>query len=152
VSHHVAQCNIVKLTAPLDAPSIAGFVAALEPINALADVAPGFVWRLHDESGNATNIRVFDDDQTLLNLSVWESIEALTEFVYRSGHLEILRNRREWAAKVARAHSTLWWIPVGTLPTANEAVVRLGLLDRLGPSAEAFTFQRSFAPPEFQRG
>src|SRR5580692_4632062 len=97
MTFHLAQCNIVKLKAPLDSPVVADFVAALDPINALADAAPGFVWRLKTEDGDATAIRVFPDDQILLNMSVWESAEALKSYVYRSGHREVLRRRREWA-------------------------------------------------------
>jgi hypothetical protein len=97
MSFHLAQCNIVKLKAPLDSPEVADFVAALDPINALADAAPGFVWRLKTDGGDATSIRVFADDQILLNMSVWESVEALKSYVYQSGHRELLRRRREWA-------------------------------------------------------
>jgi len=97
MTYHLAQCNIVKLKAPLDSPVVAGFVAALDPINALADVAPGFVWRLNVDGGYATSIRVFADDRILLNLSAWESMEALRQYVYQSDHKDILRRRREWA-------------------------------------------------------
>jgi hypothetical protein len=145
---HLAQCNIVKLKAPLDSPVVAGFVAALEPINALADAAPGFVWRLKTEDGDATSIRVFDDDEIILNMSVWASIEALTDYVYRSGHKDVLRQRRQWADRFEGVQSAMWWIPVGTVPEPSEAVARLDHLARVGPSEFAFTFQDRFRAPD----
>ena len=148
MTFHLAQCNIVKLKAPLDSPVVADFVAALDPINALADAAPGFVWRLQSEDGDATSIRVFDDDQILVNMSVWESIEALREYVYRSDHKDVLRQRRQWAERVESAQSAMWWVRAGDVPEPSEAVVRLARLERDGPTPYAFTFQRPLDPPE----
>jgi hypothetical protein len=148
VTFHLAQCNIVKLKAPLDSPVVAGFVAALDPINALADSAPGFVWRLKTDDGDATSIRVFDDDQILLNMSVWESIEALTDYVYRSGHKEVLRQRRQWSERFDGVQTAMWWIRAGTTPEPTEAVTRLDRLTRVGPSPFAFTFQQRFPAPD----
>jgi hypothetical protein len=145
---HLAQCNVVKLKAPLDSPLVAGFVAALAPINALADSAPGFVWRLKTDDGDATSIRVFADDQILLNMSVWESMEALSDYVYRSGHKDVLRQRRQWADRYEGVQATMWWIRAGTLPEPSEAVARLEYLERSGPSAHAFTFQAPFDAPD----
>src|SRR5689334_6952274 len=92
----LAQLNVARLLAPIDDPRTAEFVAALEPVNALADRAPGFVWRLQTEEGDATAIRVFDDDMIIVNMSTWTSLDHLTAFVYRSGHTEVMRRRREW--------------------------------------------------------
>ncbi len=144
---HLAQCNVVKLKAPLDAPEVAGFVAALDPINAVADAAPGFVWRLKTDEGDATSIRVFADDQILLNMSVWESIEALKAFVYQSDHKEVLRRRREWADRFEGVQSAMWWIRAGTTPEPSDAVARLAALARGGPSPYAFTFHAPFDAP-----
>ena len=94
--------NIALPREPLDSPALAEFVANLEPVNALADAAPGFVWRLQDDSGDATSIQAFDDDRLIINMSVWESIEALWSFVYDGGHLEVMRRRREWMTKARR--------------------------------------------------
>jgi hypothetical protein len=148
MTFHLAQCNIVKLKAPLDSPIVAGFVAALEPINALADSAPGFVWRLKTDDGDATSIRVFADDQILLNMSVWESMEALSNYVYRSGHKDVLRQRRQWADRFEGVQAAMWWIRAGTVPEPSEAVARLDHLSRVGPSAYAFTFRTIFAAPD----
>lgn len=148
MTFHLAQCNIVKLKAPLDSPIVAGFVAALEPINALADSAPGFVWRLKTDDGDATSIRVFADDQILLNMSVWESMEALSNYLYRSGHKDVLRQRRQWADRFEGVQAAMWWIRAGTVPEPSEAVARLDHLSRVGPSAYAFTFRTIFAAPD----
>jgi hypothetical protein len=120
-------------------------VALLEPVNALADAAPGFVWRLQDESGDATSIKAFGDDRLIVNMSVWESIEALREFVYRSGHVDVMRRRREWFTGMG-LHLALWWVPAGTLPTVEDAELRLATLEREGPTPYAFTFKRAFSP------
>jgi hypothetical protein len=149
---HLAQLNVARFRAPLDDPAMAGFVAALEPINALADGWPGFVWRLQTEEGDATAIRAFDDDLMLVNMSVWESVEALAEFVYRSGHLDVMRRRREWATRLAEAHLVLWWVPEGELPTVEEARERLEYLREHGPTPHAFTFKRRFSPADTPAG
>jgi hypothetical protein len=143
----LAQVNIALLRAPLEAPELAGFVAGLEPINQLADQSPGFVWRLQTEEGDATALRVFDDDRILVNLSVWESVAALWNFVYASRHLDLLRRRREWVRRLGDAHLALWWVPRGHRPSIEEAKQQLALLGLLGPSPEAFTFREPFPAP-----
>jgi hypothetical protein len=145
--HHLAQVNLATLRAPLDDPALAGFVAELEPVNALADGHPGFVWRLQTEDGDATAIRPFDDERVMVNLSVWESLEALRGFVYAGRHLEVLRRRREWFHRMDDPIVALWWVPAGAVPTVAEAKERLGLLARLGPTAGAFTFRAPFPEP-----
>ncbi len=140
-THHLAQANVARLLAPLDSSQLADFVAALEPINALADRSPGFVWRLQTDEGDATSIRAFDDDMLIVNMSVWESAEALADFTYRSGHLAVMRRRRAWFETMAEAHLVLWWVPAGHVPDVEEAKQRLQLLRRTGPSPDAFTFR-----------
>jgi heme-degrading monooxygenase HmoA len=146
-AHHLAQVNLATLRAPLDAPELAGFVARLEPINALADGSPGFVWRLQTEDGDATAIRPFDDHRIMVNLSVWESLEALRTFVYASRHLDVMRHRRQWFHRMAEAYLALWWVPAGAIPTVAQAKDRLELLRRQGPTADAFTFRVPFPAP-----
>jgi heme-degrading monooxygenase HmoA len=146
-AHHLAQVNIATLRAPLDGPELAGFVAQLEPINALADRSPGFVWRLQTEDGDATAIRPFDDDRVMVNLSVWESFETLRAFVYSTRHLEVMRHRRAWFSRMADPYLALWWVPAGTIPTVAEAKRRLELLARSGPTPAAFTFRDPFPEP-----
>jgi hypothetical protein len=136
---HLAQLNVARAKAPLDSAELAEFMALLDPVNELADGAPGFVWRLEGEGGDATSIRAYDDDRIIVNMSVWESIDALWDFVYAGGHLDVMRRRRE-------AHLVLWWVPAGHLPTVDEAIERLDLLEARGPSPEAFTFKVRFDP------
>jgi hypothetical protein len=146
-AHHLAQVNIATLRAPLDGPELAGFVAQLEPINALADRSPGFVWRLQTEDGDATAIRPYEDDRVMVNLSVWASFEALRTFVYATRHLEVMRHRRQWFSRMADPYLALWWVPAGAIPTVAEAKERLELLARQGPTAGAFTFRVPFPEP-----
>ena len=143
---HLAQLNVATLLAPLDDERMRGFVEALDHINALADASPGFVWRLKDDAGNATALRPFAADM-IVNMSVWESDEALFDYVYRGGHKAYLARRKEWFAMPAEMHLVLWWIPAGTHPTIAEAKRRLDLLRAKGPSPEAFTFKRRFPAP-----
>jgi hypothetical protein len=138
---HLAQLNVGRMLAPIAAPEIAGFVANLEPINAIADRAPGFVWRLQTDEGNATSIHAFDDELLLLNMSVWESIETLRAFTYSSVHTAILGRRREWFEKMAEAYLVCWWIAAGSVPTVEEAVERLERLRAEGSSDDAFTLR-----------
>jgi hypothetical protein len=117
---HIAQVNIGRIKGPLDGPVMAGFVARLDEINALADSSPGFVWRLQTSEGNATYFRPFDDDQLLLNMSVWESVDALKSYVYRTAHAELLRQRHEWFEKLSQVYVALWWVPAGHIPGIDE--------------------------------
>jgi hypothetical protein len=146
--YHLAQLNIGRLLAPLDSPQLAPFVDALERINALADGAAGFVWRLQTEDGDATAIRAFDDDMLIVNMSVWESVEALADFVYRSDHVSVMRRRREFFERMAEAFQVLWWVPAGHRPSVDEAKDRLERLRRDGSTPEAFTFRLPFPPPD----
>jgi heme-degrading monooxygenase HmoA len=146
--HHLAQVNIGRILAPLDSDVMAGFVQRLDEINALADGSPGFVWRLQTEAGNATELRPYDDDTILLNMSVWESVAHLNAYVYRSAHAEVLKQRRQWFANFGRPIAALWWIPAGHIPTVPEAVERLAALQERGPSPYAFDFRNPFEPPE----
>lgn len=146
-SYQLAQVNIALPQEPLDTPLLAEFVAALAPVNALADASPGFVWRLQTDDGDATAIRVFDDDRLIVNMSVWQSFEALADFVYRSAHTNVMRHRREWFHRLGELHMALWWVPAGHEPGVAEAEERLRLLQAHGPSAAAFTFRAPFPPP-----
>lgn len=144
-SWHLAQLNIARPLAPLDSAQLAGFVARLDAINALAEGSPGFVWRLVGAGGNATDIQVADPT-IIVNMSVWTSPEALFEFVYKSAHTQVMARRREWFEKMA-LYQVLWWIPAGTVPTVDEGLARLAQLDEHGPTPEAFTFKQRFGVP-----
>ncbi len=136
------------MKAPLDDPLMAGFVARLSEINALADASPGFVWRLQGEAGDATYLRPYDDDRILFNLSVWDSVEDLKSYVYRTAHAELLQQRREWFDYFGGAYVALWWVPAGHLPGIDEAKKRLAHLQEHGPSQFAFNFKTTFPPDE----
>ena len=146
-NYHLAQVNIGRVKAPLDSPQMAAFVEQLEPINALVDAAPGFVWRLQAESGDATSYRVLDDEWMLINMSLWAGIEPLGDFVYRSEHTGVMRQRRQWFEALDDAYMALWWVPAGHIPTVAEAEERILHLRAHGPAPFAFTFRQPFAAP-----
>jgi heme-degrading monooxygenase HmoA len=144
---HLAQVNIGRMRAPLDDPSMHGFVSRLAELNALADGSDGFVWRLQDGAGDGnTYLRPFDDDRIILNMSVWRSVEQLRAYTYNSAHAEVLRRRRDWFEKFDRVALALWWIPAGHVPSVDEARQRLMGLEEHGPTAFAFTFGTLFPP------
>lgn len=145
-NYHLAQLNIGRILAPMDSPTMASFAARLEDINALADEAPGFVWRLQSESGNATDIKAFDDDWLLVNMSVWESVEQLKNYTYQSAHAKVMRGRRQWFEPHTAMYFVLWWIPAGHNPTLEEAKERLEHLRAHGETKYAFTFKKTFEP------
>lgn len=147
MTYHLAQLNVAKMRAGFDDPSMAEFVAALEPVNALADRSPGFVWRLQDDSGDATSIRVFEDPNMLVNLSVWRGLEELKAFVYGAMHVEIMRSKKQWFHPPGTAHLVLWWVAADHRPALEEAAERLELLRTHGPTERAFTFSRPFSSP-----
>lgn len=149
----LAQVNVARLRAPLDSPVLAGFVAALDPVNAAAEAAPGFIWRLQTEDGNSTAIRAFEWDAgtsagVIVNMSVWESVEALATFVYSAEHRPVLRRRREWFEQMPVAYTALWWIPDGTVPSTDDAEERVRHLRLHGPTPHAFSLRVHFPPPE----
>jgi uncharacterized protein DUF3291 len=146
IRFHLAQANIARMRAPLEDPVMKGFKSQLDTINALADRSPGFIWRLQTDEGNATSIRAYEDDRIIFNMSVWESFEALHDFVYRSNHAGPLRDRRNWFEPMEGPILVLWWIPAGHLPSVQEAKDHFQLLKTRGPTAEAFTFRKPFAP------
>ncbi len=146
-SWELAQLNVGRLKASTDDPLVAGFMGALEPINAIADTAPGFVWRLQTEDGDATAIRPYDDDRMLVNMSTWASVDALADFVYRTAHRDVMVQRRQWFEKLDEVFTVLWWVPEGHRPTIDEAKGRLAHLAEHGPTAHAFTFRQPFPAP-----
>jgi hypothetical protein len=146
--YHIAQVNIGRVKAPLDDPTMAGFVTRLDEINALADGSPGFVWRLQTSEGNATYLRPYEDDRILLNMSVWQTVESLKHYVYRTAHAALLQQRQAWFEKFAGAFMALWWVPEGHIPGIDEAKKRIAYLDAHGPTQFAFTFKTVFEPDE----
>lgn len=147
--YHIAQINIARFVLPQDDAANADFMAGLDPVNAQAEAAPGFVWRLTGEGNDATDLMPDENDpQLIVNMSVWTDVEALAAFVYRnSDHLAFMRRRKEWFGKI-EAFQALWWVPVGHIPRVAEGMERIALLQAKGPTAEAFTFRQTFAAPD----
>lgn len=145
--YHLAQINVAFAKADMESAVMQGFASRLEEINALADRSPGFVWRLQDDTGDATSILVFDEPLLLVNVSVWESLDALKNYVYQSLHVELLRHRDAWFNAMKESHLALWWIPAGHIPTTAEAKQKLEHIRQHGPTGEAFTFGKPFPAP-----
>jgi hypothetical protein len=145
--YELAQLNIGIIKGPMDSPLMADFTANLDRINALAERSEGFVWRLQTEEGNATALRPFDNPDLLLNMSVWKDIDSLHRYVYNSGHVDLMRRRREWFERMAEAFLVLWWVPKDHRPSITEAISKLETLRKNGPTAEAFTFRNTFPAP-----
>ncbi len=143
----LAQINVGHMFGQSGDAVVQGFYDELDRINALADAAPGFVWRLQGEGDSATDLRPTPDPLFLINMSTWESAEALFDYVYRSGHVAVMAHRRKWFEKFDGAFTALWWVPAGHRPSIDEGLARLWMLDRYGPSAQAFTFKARFPAP-----
>ncbi|MGI9551502.1 MAG: DUF3291 domain-containing protein [Aurantibacter sp.] len=143
-NYNLAQVNIAKMLAPTDSPIMADFMNNLDRINALAEQSAGFIWRMKEENNNAMEIKVFDDDFIVINMSIWESIETLFDFTYRSQHVEIFKRKKEWFHKMSDMHMALWYIPSGHIPSTDEAKERLNYLNANGESPYAFTFRSEF--------
>ncbi len=136
--HQLAQVNIAHLVAPQDDPAVQGFFDLVPEINALAESSAGYIWRFEGD---------YPDPTVAFNLSVWESIEALQAFVYRSAHVEVFRRRSEWFNASSEAHLAMWWIEAGHIPSRAEAIGRLKYLQTHGPSEQAFDFTHRYSPP-----
>ncbi|MFI5588290.1 DUF3291 domain-containing protein [Amycolatopsis sp. NPDC051758] len=152
-NYELAQVNISRMKTPLDDPSFRDFVDNLEPVNALADQAPGFVWRLQTEDGDATSVRAFEADVrgtsgVLVNMSVWTSVRTLADFAFSPDHVAIMRRRREWFHHVREVMTVLWWVPAGYRPTTADAEEKLNHLRIHGPTPEAFTLKQHFPAPD----
>ncbi|WP_225834836.1 DUF3291 domain-containing protein [Streptomyces sp. NK08204] len=145
-AYELAQVNIARLKHPLDSPQLKDFVDNLDPVNAVADVSDGFVWRLQNDSGNATDIPVLGDEWLIVNMSVWRDTNALTAFMYQGLHRELLARRREFFERLEEAVTALWWVPAGHRPTVAEAEERLLHLRAHGPTPYAFSLRTSFPP------
>lgn len=147
MSFHLVQLNVAIAKFDMEDPRMAGFTDNLDRINGLADVSPGFIWRYTSDDNDAAVKALFGDPMLLFNLSVWESKEALEDFVYRSDHVAILRQRAEWFVPQKGPSMALWWTAAGTLPGITEAKHRLERLAQAGPTEDAFTFRSAFDPP-----
>lgn len=146
--YHIAQINIAQAKSSMASETMKGFVERLDEINALADKSPGFVWRLQTDEGDATAIQAFEDPFLIVNMSVWQDIQSLKEYVYKSVHVELIRDRSAWFNKMIAMHQALWWIPVGHIPSVEEGKAKLNHLQEHGVSKTAFTFAKPFPHDE----
>ncbi|MFQ6005186.1 MAG: DUF3291 domain-containing protein [Woeseia sp.] len=151
MNFHLAQVNIAIARYPYDDPRFAGFVDNLDRVYALAEATPGYVWRHVSVNNDAEAKAVFGEPDLIFNMSLWETKEALFDFVYKSDHVDILRRRGDWFIPRNRPNLALWWQPAGTIPTIMEARHRLGVLKQTGPTQEAFTFGAFFDPPAAEK-
>lgn len=147
MGYHLAQVNTAKMNAELDDPIMSGFVRRLDEINLLAENSKGFVWRFQAETGNATYLRPFDDTRILFNMSVWETVEDLRNYVYVSNHVELLKSKANWFTKLGEPHLALWWIQNKHIPSVDEALEKLRFITAKGPSPYAFTFAKPYPKP-----
>jgi len=146
--YHIAQINIARMLAPLTDPVMADFVNNIDRINAIAEQSAGFVWRLQTDEGDATALRVFDDEWLIVNMSMWASVDALFDYTYKSDHVEIYRRRRDWFSKMDSHHMAMWWVPADQTPTTDDARKKLAYIDAYGPTPHAFTFKQRFTVAE----
>ncbi|TCV17912.1 uncharacterized protein DUF3291 [Vibrio crassostreae] len=144
----LAQLNIALAKYPLDAPEIKEFVDNLELVNGIAESSEGFVWRLKDESGDATNIKAFDDPNMIVNMSVWDSVDSLKNFMFRTHHRDFMRRKGDWFHRLPEDTYVLWWIEEDHIPTLEEAIERLERLRDIGDTPYAFTFKTNFTESE----
>ncbi|WP_337966588.1 DUF3291 domain-containing protein [uncultured Flavobacterium sp.] len=146
--YHLAEINIAKMKGvDINDPIMKEFTDNLELINTLAENSDGFVWRLKDDSYNATNLNQYNDEQIIVNVSVWENIETLEYYMYKTFHSDFLKRRKEWFLKFGKAHTAMWWIPKGHIPTLEEAVEKLDYLQKNGVSELVFDLRNKFPMP-----
>jgi hypothetical protein len=145
-SYHLVQLNIAKMKYRIDSAEMVEFVDNLENINALAENSPGYVWRLQTEDGDATGIDFFGSDM-LINMSIWEDVESLHSFVYKTAHTKFMSRRKEWFHRVEEAYTVFWWSPAGVIPSLNESKQKLEMLRAEGPGPEAFSIKQTYPEP-----
>ncbi|CAM2006353.1 DUF3291 domain-containing protein [Acanthopleuribacter pedis] len=146
--YHLAQYNIARALYPLDDERMHGFMSQLDAVNALAEAAPGFVWRLKSDSGNSTDIQLYEDARIVVNMSVWTDPDTLFEYTYHSDHVKVFADRHQWfERRTKQASLVLWWHPADETPSGEEGKKRLAYLQEHGPSPHAFTLKKRFDKP-----
>ena len=146
--YQIAEINVARMQGiNINDPIMKEFVDNLDKVNALAESSQGFVWRLKDESNNATNLNPYNDEQVIINISVWQSIETLENFIYKTFHTEFLKRRKEWFQSYGKAYTAMWWIPKGQFPAIPEAIEKLAWYQKNGPSELVFDFRNKYLAP-----
>jgi len=148
MKYQLAQINVARMKGiNIEDPIMKAFVDNLDRVNQLAENSSGFIWRLKDDSNNASNFNPYNDEQVIINISVWENIGSLEKYTYKTFHTDFLKRRKEWFNRYGKAHFALWWIEKGKYPTIENAIERLEYLQRNGASERAFNFKDRFSEP-----
>ncbi len=143
MKQHLAQINIAQAKADLESEVMSGFVNRLDEINQLAEQSPGFVWRLTSEEDEISISDAIDSNK-IINLSLWDDINSLENYVYKTAHVELLRDRKSWFNNIINVQFALWWVPAGHIPSIDEGYAKLDLIEKQGSSADAFSFAKPF--------
>jgi hypothetical protein len=133
---HLAELNIGKFRYPTSDPRMSDFMNNLDRVNAIAERAPGFVWRLKGDNNNATDFRVGDD--MAVNLSIWEDAKSLENFVFKTVHVQFYKRKAEWFPLMDTPHMVFWWVEEGHKPSLDEAYARLQHYEKNGATEFAF--------------
>ncbi len=150
--YQLAQINVARMNGvAIDDPIMKEFVDNLDRVNKVAENSDGYVWRLKGDDNVSTGFNPYNDEQVIINLSVWETIESLEHYVYKTFHTDFLRRRKEWFQSYGKAHIAMWWIPKGEIPTIEEAIAKLDHLQKYGSSKAVFDFRNKFPSPSFQK-
>ncbi len=146
--YQIAEINVARMKGVhINDPIMKEFVDNLDHVNGIAEKSEGFIWRLKDENNDATSFNPYNDEQIIINVSVWETIEALETFVYKTFHTDFLKRRKEWFNSYGKVATALWWIPQGEFPTVEEAVAKLDYLQKNGATPVVFNFRNKFPNP-----
>jgi hypothetical protein len=146
--YKIAEINVARMKwVNINDPMMKEFVENLDKVNSIAEMSEGFIWRLKDDNNNATSLNPFDDEQIIINVSVWENLEKLENFMYKTFHSEFLKRRKEWFQQYGKAHTALWWVQHGHFPTLQEAIANLDYLQKNGPTQKVFDLKNKFPPP-----
>jgi hypothetical protein len=141
---NLAQLNVAELLAPLDDPMIADFTNNIARINALGEQHDGFIWRLKDEDNDdigATSFRIPNQENLIVNMSLWQDYKSLRDFVFKTEHAAFYRRRYEWFSKMSQHHFVMWHVPKGHIPSLEEAWQKKLHLDAHGETPEAFQWK-----------
>jgi hypothetical protein len=146
--YQLAEINIARMKGvTIDDPVMKEFVDNLDKVNEIAEQSEGFVWRLKDEDNNATNLNPYNDEQVIVNVSVWDSIESLEHYMYKTFHSEFLKRRKEWFQSFGQVSTAMWWIKKGEIPDMDQAMEKLDYLQKNGVSEIVFNFKQKYPKP-----
>ena len=147
--YQLAQINIGRIKGvDMNDPVMKEFVDNLTMVNTIAETSEGFIWRLKDDSDNSTAFNPFNDERIIVNMSVWENIESLETFMYKTTHVEFLKRRREWFHRYGKVYTAMWWIEANQFPSIQQAIENLDYLEKHGPTEKVFDFKKKFPEPK----